>query len=181
MANTQENEPQLSDEEKRAKEIARWKDRLQELYNDTSAGGNDWLRILYSSYLQRFLSDNNRIWTTGQLMVPLAFAPFAAVPSLTYPFDLLKLLLFSFPSMGLIWLWIIIADNHRAFQEKSEEWLNRIEEVLRIKKPGGNKSPGFFVRPGMIRKTRWCLAWGITISWGLLIGWSIFCKFCRPC
>ena len=37
-----------------------------------------WLQTLYTSYLNRMLSDNERIWRTGALFVPLSLSAFAA-------------------------------------------------------------------------------------------------------
>ncbi|MDR3463406.1 MAG: hypothetical protein P4L76_13925 [Beijerinckiaceae bacterium] len=62
-----------------------WLQRLSALQMQKEFDGDSWLQLLYSSYLQRFLSDNNRIWTTGQWMIPLSLAPLVAIPNLQRP------------------------------------------------------------------------------------------------
>ncbi len=39
----------------------------------------EWMKLLYSSYLQRMLSDNERIWRTGAIFVPLSLSALAAL------------------------------------------------------------------------------------------------------
>ena len=35
---------------------------------------DEWLRLLYSSYLKRMLSDNERIWKTGAIFIPISIS-----------------------------------------------------------------------------------------------------------
>ena len=148
-----------------------WGKRLVALRTQHGSEGDKWLQLLYTSYLQRFLSDNSRIWTTGQWMISLSLAPLVAIPSLpkqNLPFNILFL---AIPSVSLIWIWLIIAENHRAFQDKSLEWLSAIEKVLGVEKPGGAKVANglLLIKPGFIRKMRWVLAWGISVVWIAII------------
>jgi hypothetical protein len=45
----------------------------------------EWLRVIYTSRNDRFLSDNGRIWLMASIFVPLSFAPFAALAVLDEP------------------------------------------------------------------------------------------------
>lgn len=146
-----------------------WRTQLDQLAQDKEHGSK-WLQLLYSSYLQRFLSDNNRIWSTGQLMIPLALAPITAIPALGVDPAIPRLVFLAIPSTTLIWLWLVIAENHRAFQENSQEWLGEIEKVLKVRKPGPDKKlGGALVKPGRIRQVRWWLGYGLTAFWILFV------------
>lgn len=147
-----------------------WKQRLAALRNYPNPEGDKWLQVLYNSYLNRFLSDNNRIWSTGQWMIPLSLAPLAAIPSLK-TISFIRILFLAIPSISLSWIWLIIAENHRAYQNKSIKWLRAIEKVLDVARPGGPMvSDGSrLVQLGMIRKMRWVLAYGITTIWLVLL------------
>lgn len=138
-------------------------DRLEALLSNPPPGvkGDDWLRTLYSSYLQRFLSDNGRIWTTATLMVPLSLAAFAGVPALKQLTNA-TLALLAVPSIVLITLWLFSADKHRVFQEQSEDVLNAIEHVLGIRELG--KRPKW----GAVRLARWALTVGVWLGWLVL-------------
>lgn len=151
-----------------SEEIREWKLRLAAFQAAKGEDGHKWLQVLYNSYLQQFLSDNNRIWATGEWMISLSLAPFVAIPTLKSPFLLAKLVALAIPSVVLVWVWLVIAENHRGFQEKSREWLFAIEELLGVDKPGGPKASGSLVKPGRVRTMRWVLAFGISILWALI-------------
>ncbi len=36
-----------------------------------AADPNEWLRTLHQHYSNRFLSDNERIWTVGSILIPV--------------------------------------------------------------------------------------------------------------
>jgi hypothetical protein len=92
-------------------------------------------------------------------MVPLSLAPLAALVSIPGALcSWIKVLLLAIPSGALIWFWLAIAENHRAFQDKSRQWLTAIEKILEIEKPGGPKSGGVLVKRGRVRQVRWWLA-----------------------
>jgi hypothetical protein len=163
--------------------MAAWEVKLKALQHRSKADGDDWLRALYAAYLQQFLSDNNRIWTTGQLMVPLALSPLALLVSI--PDSLcsgIKIVVLAMPSIALIWFWLVIAENHRALQEKSRHWLDAIERLLDVQIPGGPKARGALVQAGRIRQVRWWLASAITIAWLALfvLSFTPQCKAWMP-
>jgi hypothetical protein len=59
-----------------------------------------WLQTLYTSYLNRMFSDNERIWRTGALFVPLSLSAFAAYANTKI--QGLKLLVISIASIFII-------------------------------------------------------------------------------
>jgi hypothetical protein len=120
---------------------------------------DDWLRTLYSTYFHRFLSDNSRIWMTATLMVPISLAAFAGVATLK-PITTLGLLTLGLPSIVLITLWLFIADKHRVFQERSEEILSAIEEVIEFSRRPRSRS-----RWGAVRLSRWLLVGAVWVGW----------------
>ena len=160
------------------KENDEWKENLRSLRETKGPDGDKWLQILYKSYHQQFLSDNNRIWTTGQWMISISLAALAVLPTLANPLSSFNILLLAIPSVSLIWVWLVIAENHRGFQEKSQEWLSEIERILGVKKPGGPKARGRLIAPGAVRRMRWCLAFGISGVWVFLILYTISAKIC---
>lgn len=71
-----------------------------------------WLQNLYQYYLNRFLSDNSRIWLTGSIFIPLSLAGFAVVVGLECP-RWPQVVVLMFVSITLIIIWLVIAENHR--------------------------------------------------------------------
>ena len=54
-------------------------DELEQIITDALAENEsreDWKQSLYQNYTNRFLSDNNRIWVTGGIFIPVALAAF---------------------------------------------------------------------------------------------------------
>ena len=125
---------------------------------------NEWLQALYSNYTTRFISDNNRIWVTGSIMIPLALSGFVLLPMVKKP-EIILLLPIALSSSIVLLAWNLIADKHRDFQDKSLAWLKAIEEVIdiRVQKPFGKVS---------VRAIRWILLLAVVIAWLIvLIHW----------
>ena len=140
---------------------------------------DEWLRTLYESYTQRFLSDNSRIWITGSIMIPLSLAAFAALPTIECP-TFIHLLVLAIASVAVMVSWLVIAENHRAFQEKSRAWIVAIEETLGLEETGGPK-----IRENLLNRMltfaaavqimRWVLTFSVIIGWILvLVFWPRF-------
>ena len=134
---------------------------------------DEWLRTLYESYTERFLSDNSRIWITGSIMIPLSLAAFAALPTISCP-KFIHLLTLAIASSAVMISWLVIAENHRAFQEKSRAWIVAIEETLGLEKTGGPKIRGNILNriltfPAAVQIMRWGLAGAVVIAWILVL------------
>lgn len=85
------------------------------------------------------------------------------------------------PSITLMWCWLVIAENHRAFQQASESWLVAIEQYLglgpsKTVKVKGNRLNRWLTRPGAIQSMRWWLCLLLSAAWiivllGVSCGW----------
>ncbi len=58
--------------------------------------------------------------------------------------------------------WLVIAENHRAFQDRSMEWMTAIESAWGIRPQGPRPTVGVFIRPGLIRRMHFALWWIVT-------------------
>ncbi len=150
------------------------RDQLTDFRKNNPAIADDWLKAFYSSYSQRFLSDNNRIWSTAQIMIPLSLAGFAALTALKEP-QFVHLLTLALVSSAIMIIWLVIAENHRAFQDKSLEWLLEIEKLVVITDPLPEKRPdrNFLVRlltgKGAVRKMRFLLTFIVLVMWAVVL------------
>lgn len=132
-----------------------------------------WLQILYQNYSNRFHSDNDKIWSTGSILIPLSLAGFAAVVSvqnLGWP----HVVVLASASIALMLVWLVIAENHRAFQQKSEAWLIAIERTIKLEGVGGPKVKGNFLNSlltgkGAVQKMRWYLFVGVFLGWVIVL------------
>lgn len=168
---SKQSKPSYFEEEvvKLTKVIAKMMEDQREQGNDANA----WLQTLYQSYGKRFLSDNNRIWSTGSIFIPLSLAGFAAVVSLKHP-HWPQIAILMFVSIMLMFTWIVIAENHRAFQQKSEAWLVAIERAMKLKaerqlKVKGNFLNNLLTGKGAIQKMRWLLLLAVILGWTCIL------------
>jgi hypothetical protein len=99
-----------------------------------------WMRTLYAAYSERFLHDNAQIWANGRIMIPFALSAFGVYVGLRHPSTAHTLLL-GFGSSALIAIWLINAENHRAFQNKSMAWIVAIERAIGVTNPLPPKVP----------------------------------------
>lgn len=137
---------------------------------------SDWLKTLYTAFLNRMLSDNERIWRTGAILVPLALSAFAALVAMK-DLDAWEVAVLGSASSVLLWWWLIIAENHRAFQQKSEAWLVAIQETVGFERAGGHKVRGnglsrVVIFPGAVQLTRWGLPVVVTAAW-IVLWWFV--------
>jgi len=114
------------------------KKELENLTTKDDPQKDEWLRKLYECYKDRFLSDNDRIWKTGAIMIPLSFAPLAILPSIESP-EAVHFLILGIASLLIYAIWLIIADNHRVFQNKSMAWITAIEQSVNLVNTGEAK------------------------------------------
>jgi hypothetical protein len=104
-----------------------------ELAKINPAVKNEWLGRIYDSRVQRFVHDNDRIWSTGALLVPLSLAPFLALPGAKRLTDA-EFVFLGLASTVLMLLWLLIAERHRQLQDRSLQWVDAIEEDLGMKR-----------------------------------------------
>ena len=129
----------------------------------------EWLRSFYQLYTQRFLSDNNHIWTTGAIMIPASLAGFAVVAGANN-ITIGPIVVLGIASTLLMFSWVVIGENHRAFQNKSLAWIKAIEKVVGINDTFCPKildegSVGFVVKSGMVQEMRWGLLLLVFLGW----------------
>jgi hypothetical protein len=136
---------------------------------------NNWLLYLHKHHTDRMLSDNGRIWQTSAIFVPVALAAFAALTAIKSPLSWWHVAILGLPSTSIVWLWLVIAENHRGFQKKSEAWLFAIEESrglfarhapLKFPSKGYDRLVTF---DKAIQKSRWWLVFGVGTFWIVLL------------
>jgi len=145
---------------------------MVERMTDDKTDPNEWLRTLYTAYAGRMLSDNQRIWGTGSIFLPLSITGFAAFIAIDRP-QLRHTVVLGLASSSLAWCWLFIAENHRSFQQKSEAWLVAIQETVGIQGVGGPKVRGNPLNRALtfraaIQWMRWILVIMVTGSWFVL-------------
>lgn len=142
-----------------------------------SVDTNKIFEALFKHYTDRMLADNERIWKTGALFVPISLAAFAAFAAIKCP-QVWHILVLGIPSIGLMFAWIVIAENHRSFQQKSEAWLVALHRAvdldlkLPIKLPTGGMEDAV-TTSGAIQRMRWHLLAGVAALWGLILLWAV--------
>lgn len=149
---------------------------LQELNNMRKECGPEyhkWLENLYNHYVQQFISDNNRIWTTGSIMIPLSFSPFAIFPSAN-SLHFIYTILLAIASISIYFAWLVLADNHKAFQNKSLHWIIAIQKTIGINKIGKNKINGSELTDHInVHKMRYLLLKMLLAGWCIAIFYSL--------
>jgi len=132
---------------------------------------HEWLRTLHTNYTQRFLADNANITRTGAIMIPASLAAFAVLPYVEKVSDLLAL---AFASSALIALWLVIAENHRAFQNKAYAWIIAIQEILGLAgipdaKLADNRLNRLLTRKRGVQIAWWTVALIVILSWVVIV------------
>ncbi len=127
-----------------------------------STQNDQWLTVEYQRRLQQFLSDNNRIWTTGSLFIPLSLAGLTAVPNMMEKSPILVILL-SVASSTLALFWQFIADRHRSWQDEHQVWMDAIDKSVGLPKFELN------TRLGKVLKTRTNLVRLVTAIWSVVV------------
>lgn len=132
---------------------------------------DEWLRTLYQAYTERFLSDNGRIWTTGSIMISLSLGAFALLPTIGSPRPI-HFIVLGLVSSAILASWLVIAENHRAFQAKSLAWIVAIEQSLGLQDTGPAKIAGAQITQilssrGAVQLSRWVLTVSVALGWVL--------------
>ena len=158
-----------SDRELINKQARVLQEELRNMAPNNDPQKDEWLRKLYECYKDRFLSDNDRIWKTGSIMIPLSFAPLAILPSIESP-ETVHYVILGIASFLIYAIWLIIADNHRAFQNKSMAWIIAIEQSVNLVNTGEAKlGKSRFTEVITVKRMRY----GVLIVLGILwvIAW----------
>jgi VanZ family protein len=122
------------------------------------------LIALYDSYSSKFLSDNARIWTTAATMIPLSLGSFVVLASIRHP-SRAQIYLLAAAGWVLMSVWLVIAENHRAFQDGAQKVLRDIEGIWTF--PGRPPKSGgswLLTGPGRVQQMRFVLWAAVTIG-----------------
>lgn len=105
---------------------------------------------VYETRRELFLNDNNRIWSTGALLVPLSLAPFLALTQFDGRPEDEHFVLLGVASVFLMAFWLLISERHRRYQIRSYDEM-RAMEGDRPRVPLGGWAPSVhFVRLAML-------------------------------
>jgi hypothetical protein len=141
----------------------------------------EWARLLYAQYTISFLNDNNRIWATATIFIPLSLASLLGLKDLS----IFNTFLLGIGSCLLMGFWVIIADHHRAFQTAAKDVTKGIEEhagfrlsetkvgrskLLNWKLPIKFRGKVTVYEPFYtVQKLRYLMFWGVVGIWTLAI------------
>jgi hypothetical protein len=117
--------------------------------NTAAELSDEWARHLHASYLNRFISDNNRIWSTASIFIPLSLAAFPALFSLKSP-TVPDAIVLAAVSTILLFFWFAVAERHRTFQD------HYIRTVIAIEKKvaGGTGFEDILARAHVVPRGR---------------------------
>lgn len=146
---------------------------------------NEWLRWIHNRYFERFLKDNDRIWTVTSIFIPLSLAGLSSVKEGTFE----SVSLLAVASIGLISFWYLICEKHRAFQEQSIALVQAIEKFIGIDTKqvetigplhGSDKNwliqfSHFFIKIlGIkVQRARAIMLYLVIVLWSFAIYWSL--------
>ena len=140
-----------------------------------------WLETLYNHYSERFNEDNNKIWTTASIFIPTSLAGFVAYTTIENP-SILQIFVLMTGSLALLTIWLFIAENHRAFQDKSLAWIVAIERVIGVRDTPNSKITisrltKFLTRSFGVQKAYAFLILAVLIVWVTILISKISCRF----
>ena len=136
----------------------------------------NWLMEFYKTLSSRFLADNSRIWSSGAIFIPVAFGAFAAFVGIREP-KWSHAIVLGLASTGLLALWALIADRHRAFQDQAAAWLTAIEEWVGLPPGGTWNAPPISDAQIQVRELRWNLVGIVAFAWIALTLWVLLSTF----
>ena len=97
-------------------------------------------------------------------MIPLSLGSFPVLASIDHPSPG-QIVALAVAGWTLATTWLVIAENHRAFQDQSAAWIRAIERCWGMTRDIAPKQAATaLVRPGMIRAARFALWWLVTIG-----------------
>ena len=150
----------------------------------TKDGDDVWLQRLHSSYVDRYLADNDRTWSTAVWLITISWSLFPAAVALGDELRLSVIVVFGGASTALVWLWFVIATWHRVWASRSYDIVRVIEGAVLGAKPDADlhdalrvahSSPWGAVGAPMTA-VRAVIAGGTTVAWILMgislqVGW----------
>lgn len=152
------------------------------VFNDSLKGlspkqKEEWLPILHKQYSERFLKDNDRIWTVTSIFIPLSLAGLGALREGKLP----EVIALGLGSIALVCFWFLVCAKHRQFQDDGRDILKVIEDQIGIKSPETpfeRNSEGFalakWLRKPSIRQARVCVLYFIITVWFVAMGYTIY-------
>lgn len=138
-------------------------DLRQEWHEAPTAEKATMLSSLYEGYSSRFLSDNTRIWTTAATMIPLSLGAFVVLASIDRP-SRSQIVLLPLAGWLLMSIWLVIAENHRAFQEASHQWMRAVERIWGFDEALPEKRLSWMTGRRRVRQMRFALWWIVTVG-----------------
>lgn len=127
-----------------------------------------WLPIFYDRYTERFFKDNEKIWSVGSIFIPLSLAGLIYLKDMSF----INTCLLAIGSIGLILFWVLIAENFRAYQHKSQVVCRSIEVYNGLTITRRKVNPHFSIKKIEIHDVRWLTLWGIIFVWSLAVFFS---------
>lgn len=156
---------------------------------DQEAASRAMLLHLHESYVNRYLKDNDRTWSTAPWLIGLSWALFPAAITMREPGHRGVYYVFALTSIALSTLWYYIAEWHRVWASRSFVVVRAIERKLL---PVGTEAslrsllyssfgPKFVLgkKGHPMRGARLVVLFGTPLAWGALVvvdaaGWVSF-------
>jgi hypothetical protein len=130
------------------------------------------VQLFYTTYFERFLNDNNKIWSTGNIFIPLSLAGLISLNSLALPYTCLLAL----GSMALMRFWVLVAENHRAFQTNAQTIMEAIEGYMGPTIKSGKLAPHRSIQHKLfgkllftVQNIRWQMFASVCVIWLLAV------------
>lgn len=127
-----------------------------------------WLLDLHRDATSMFVHENNRIWTTGSIFIAIAFTSFSISSN---PLNPSLQFLAGLTSVALLFIWNLIADKQRIFQDRHRFWIEAIDGYFLGEKVAPkvieHGAQRFYFRlryPFKIRFLRWSLFFVLLIA-----------------
>lgn len=138
--------------------------RLKELSEKPETSG--WIETIYKSRSDRLISENDKIWTTGRIFIPISVGVFGVYATIDTP-KLSQVSILATISISLLLIWQAISFVHKKFQTTHSDWLERIEKVVWLETP--KKKETFLERIIKLGRIRGLLIITIIIIWSIII------------
>jgi hypothetical protein len=124
---------------------------------DSEKISDEWLRHLHTSYVQRYLADNDRTWSTASFIFPISLAGFAAIVAVT-DFGFVHVVVVGTAASLLMFFWYLVAGIHLAYSRRSYHMVRAIEicalteeRELAIRKVLTDEAPDRNLKPQALR------------------------------